>query len=86
MLGGTTKIVNFMSPGAEVLALGRGHISHTVKMYYYFKNIFLFSRALIRPTKYIVLMTMQGSVYQNYEFHDLWGRGSDARAWPYKSL
>ena len=26
--GGSTKIVNFMTPGAGVLILGRGHISH----------------------------------------------------------
>ena len=25
---GSTKIVNFMTPGAAVLMLGRGHISH----------------------------------------------------------
>ena len=25
---GSTKIVNFMTPGAGVLTLGRGHISH----------------------------------------------------------
>ena len=25
---GSTKIVNFMTPGAGVLMLGRGHISH----------------------------------------------------------
>ena len=27
----------------------------------------------------------QGRVYQNYKFHDPWGRGSCARAWSYKS-
>ena len=26
--GGSTQIVNFMTPGAGVLILGRGHISH----------------------------------------------------------
>ena len=30
--GGSTKIVNFMTPGAGVLVLGHGHISHIVKM------------------------------------------------------
>ena len=29
---GSTKIVNFMTPGAGVLVLGRGHISHIVKI------------------------------------------------------
>ena len=33
---GSTKIVNFMTPGAGVLALGRGHINHIMKMHYFF--------------------------------------------------
>ena len=33
---GSTKIVNFMIPGAGVLVLGRGHISYIVKMHYSF--------------------------------------------------
>ena len=36
---GSTKIVNFMTPGVGVLVLGRGHISHIVKMHYFFKNL-----------------------------------------------
>ena len=31
---GSTKIVNFMTPGAGVLVLERGHISHIVKVHY----------------------------------------------------
>ena len=31
---GFTKIVNFMNTGAWVLVLGRGRISHVVKMCY----------------------------------------------------
>ena len=42
---GSTKIVNFMTPGAGVLVLGRGHISHMVKMHYFFKNLLLYSQA-----------------------------------------
>ena len=42
---GSTKIVNFMTPGAGVLVLGRGHISHIVKMHYFFKNLLLNSQA-----------------------------------------
>ena len=42
---GSTKIVNFMTPGAEVLLLGRGHISHIVKLHYYFKHLLLYSQA-----------------------------------------
>ena len=44
-LGRATKIVNFMTPGAGVLVLGRGHISHKVKMHYFFKNLLLYSQA-----------------------------------------
>ena len=31
---GSTQIVNFMTPGAGVLILGRDHISYIVNMYY----------------------------------------------------
>ena len=41
---GSTKIVNFMTPGAGVLVLVRGHISHMVKMHYFFINL-LYSQA-----------------------------------------
>ena len=33
---GCIKIVIFMTPGAGVLVLGRGHISHIVKLHYFF--------------------------------------------------
>ena len=39
---GSTKIVNFVTPGAEVLVLGRGHISHIVKMHYFFNKPFFY--------------------------------------------
>ena len=32
---GSTKIIKFMTPRAWVLVQGHGHISHTLKMYYY---------------------------------------------------
>ena len=38
---GSTKIVNFMTHRVGVLMLGRGHISHIVKMHYFFKNLLL---------------------------------------------
>ena len=40
---GSTKIVTFMTPEAGVLVLGRGHISHIVKLHYFFKNLLLYS-------------------------------------------
>ena len=42
---GSTKIVNFMTLVVGVLVLGRGHISHRVKMHYFFKNLLLYSQA-----------------------------------------
>ena len=57
----STKIVNFMTPGAGFLLLGRGHISYIVKMYYVLKNLLLFSKAYNRQRKYIVMMTKKGS-------------------------
>ena len=39
------EIVNFITPGAGVLVLGSGHISHIVKMHYFFKNLLLYPQA-----------------------------------------
>ena len=40
-----TKIVDFMTLGAGVLVLERGHISHMVKTHYFIKNLLLYSQA-----------------------------------------
>ena len=37
---GSTKIVYFITPGAGVLVQGHGHITHIVKMPYFFKMFF----------------------------------------------
>ena len=58
---GFTKIINVMTPGVGVLLLGRGHISRIVKMHYLLKNVLLYSQALNRQTKYVVMMTKEGS-------------------------
>ena len=58
---GSTKTVNFMTPGAGFLVLGCDHTSHKVRMYYFFKNLLLYSYAYIRLTKYIVIMTKERS-------------------------
>ena len=55
------KIVNFVTPKAGVLVLGCGNISHIVKLHYFFKNLPLYSQALIRQNKYVVMMTKEGS-------------------------
>ena len=49
-----------MTPAAGVLVLGRGHISHKVKLHYSFKHFLLYSQALIRQSKYVVMMTKEG--------------------------
>ena len=40
----STKIENFMTPGTWVLLLGRGHISHVLKMHYFFKNLLFYTQ------------------------------------------
>ena len=37
---GSTKIVDFMTPGAGVVELGCGHIGDIVKMLYFLKNFY----------------------------------------------
>ena len=72
----STKIVTFITPGAGVLVLGCGHISHIMKMHYFFKNLLLYSQAVIRQTKYIVMIAKEGSTKIV---------GSCVRVWPFKS-
>ena len=47
---GSTKIVHNMIPGAGILVLRRNHISHIVKMHYFFEKLLLYSEAHIRQT------------------------------------
>ena len=54
------QYINYKTPGVEVLVLGRGHASHIVKINGIFKNL-LYSQVWIRQTKYIVIMTKEGS-------------------------
>ena len=42
---GSNKIVNFMTPGTEVVLLGRGHINHIVKKHVFFKNLLFYFQA-----------------------------------------
>ena len=80
---GATEIENCMTPGAGVLILGCGHISHTVQMHYSFKNHFLYSEALIRQTNYIPMMTKEGSTKIINSMTPGVGVNSDARAWQF---
>ena len=57
---GSTKIINFMTPGVGVFVLRCGHISYIVKIYYFFKIILLYSQAQIRETEGIVMMSITG--------------------------
>ena len=65
--GGSTKIINFMTPSplppARVVLLGHGQISHTVKMHNFFST----------PMHRAFSKNKQGSVYQNNKFPDLQG-------------
>ena len=55
----STKIITFMTPVARILVLGFGHISHIMKMHYFFRKL-LYSQAEIRQNKYKVMMTKEG--------------------------
>ena len=46
--------------GAEILVLGRGHISHMVKLHFIFNNLLLYTQAYIRQTKFVLVMTKEG--------------------------
>ena len=59
----STKIVNLMTSGAEILVLGHDHVSHVVKMYYFFKYLLLYTQAKITLTESIVRMNKEGSTY-----------------------
>ena len=58
---GFNKLVNFMNPGAGCLVQRRDHISYIVNIHYFWKNLLLYSQAQIRQTKFIVMMTKEGS-------------------------
>ena len=58
----STKIVNFMTPRAEILVLGHGHISHV--------------ESSLHPDIDQTSNDDQGRVYQICKFHDSLGRGS----------
>ena len=48
---GSTKIINFMTPGVGLLVLGRGHIIYTVKLY---------KPGIDQTNKCLVMMTKEG--------------------------
>ena len=79
---GSTKIINFLTPGAGVLVLRHGHTSHILKMHYFFKILLLYSQALNRQTMYIVMMTKEEST-KNVNFMNRLGRGSCVRVLSY---
>ena len=56
----STKIVNFMTPGAGVLVLGHGHIIYIVKCIISL-NLLLYSEEKNRQTKCKIMMTKEGS-------------------------
>ena len=76
---GSTKIINFKTPRAGILLLGRGQISHIGEMLYFFKNLLF---AQIRQIESIVIMTKEESTIF-FLISCLRGRGSCAVAWSY---
>ena len=58
--GGSTKLVNFIKPKAGVLVLGAWPYQSYSENALCFLNL-LYSQAQIRQTKYIVMMTKEGS-------------------------
>ena len=54
---GSTKILNFMTPGIGVPLLRQGHISHTLKMDY---SLITSSLLPSRQTKYKVMTVKEG--------------------------
>ena len=76
---GSNKIETFMAPGAGVLALGRGHKSHIMKILYTY-IILCFS--MHKSNKLFYSYDGQGKDYQNRNFHDPRGGGPRARVWP----
>ena len=80
---GSTKIVTFMSPGS--CARAWPYIkSYSENALFFLKS----SSSLpgINQTNYLYSNDEQGRVFQNCNFYDPQGWGSDVRAWPYKSL
>ena len=73
-----------MTPGAEVIVQGRGHITHIVKMHYFLKK----SSLLLWGTIQAILVHSNDDKWnsqRNCKFHDPRDRGSSAKVWPYKS-
>ena len=59
---GSTKIVNFMTPGIGVLVLRCGHLRYILlKINYFYENLLLYSQAQVRQTKYVVMISKKRS-------------------------
>ena len=73
-----------MNPVAWVLLLGRGHLSHILKMHYFLKNSFALLPG-IDQANYVYSNDDQGQVYKNVNFMtpavvvQMLGRGHESR-------
>ena len=76
---GSSKIVNFMTPWAGILGLGRVLISYKVKMHYFFENILLYPQAKNRQTEYIVPRSYSHKIVNFMGRGSLIGRGHISR-------
>ena len=62
LVKGLPTYTNVMTPGAGAFVLGRGHISHIVKMQYFSKNLLLHFQAWVRQTKHEIMMTKERTI------------------------
>lgn len=56
------KIINFMTPEMRVFVLGNVHLSHRVKLHYFFRYNLLHSWELIRKPEHFLMMTKEWSI------------------------
>ena len=66
IMEGSNNVLNSMTPRAGVLVLGRGRISHIVKMHHFYKYIY-FSIHRHGQSMFRVMMTNEGST-KNIKF------------------
>ena len=57
----STKILNFVTPWTGVPVLGCGHISHLVKMDYFFFEDLLYPWELCRETECMIILNREAS-------------------------
>ena len=72
----------FHDPSASAFVQGCGHMSHTVKIYYFIKHFLFYTQSNIKQTESDLMLTKEGYIKI---VNDPWGRGSYAGTLPYES-